>query len=89
MDSSFSLEPEEFSQLVIETERACQAMGRIQYGPLNVEKSSIQFRRSLYVVREIKAGDTFSSDNIRAIRPGYGLAPKYLELLLGKRLQKI
>lgn len=83
VDSTFSMEPEEMKQLVIETERAWQAMGEIQYGPLEAEKKSLQFRRSLYVVADIEAGDRISAENVRAIRPGYGLPPKYLEKLIG------
>lgn len=84
VDSAFSMEPDEMSQLVIETKRAFQALGNINYGVLDAEKQSIQFRRSLYVVEDIKKGDKISNQNIRAIRPGFGLPPKYLNQLLGK-----
>ena len=60
----FSMEPDEMRQLVIESERAWQALGQVSYGPTDVEKKSIQFRRSIYVVRDMKAGDIFTSENI-------------------------
>lgn len=86
VDSSFSLEPDEMRSLVIETERAWQALGQVSYGPTNSEKDSLVFRRSLYITEDMKAGDVLTKDNLRAIRPGYGLAPKYYEMLLGKRI---
>ncbi len=84
VDSTFSLEPEEMRQLVIETERAWQSLGRISYGASEAEKKSMVFRRSLYVVKDMQAGETFSAENVRAIRPGFGLPPKYLETVMGK-----
>ncbi|MFX3636807.1 MAG: pseudaminic acid synthase [Candidatus Pristimantibacillus sp.] len=84
VDSAFSLEPEEMQSLVIETERAWQAIGQITYGPTEKEKSSLQYRRSLYVSQDIQAGETFSEDNIKAVRPGYGLPTKYLDQIIGK-----
>lgn len=86
VDSSFSMEPAEMAQLVVETERAWQALGRVCYGPTEAEKKSLQFRRSLYVVRDLKAGDVLTSENVRAIRPGLGLPAKYLHQILGKRV---
>jgi pseudaminic acid synthase len=88
VDSAFSLEPDEMAALVTETERAWQALGYIRYGPTDSEKDSLIFRRSLYITADMKAGDVFTKSNIRAIRPGYGLAPKYLESLLGKRINR-
>lgn len=84
VDSTFSLEPEEMRQLVIETERAWQSLGRISYGASEAEKKSMVFRRSLYVVKDMQAGEAFSAENVRAIRPGFGLPPKYLETVMGK-----
>ena len=84
VDSAFSMEPSEMKQLVLETERAWQALGQIQYGPTDSEKKSLIFRRSLYAVEDINAGEVFNSHNIRAIRPGYGLETKYLEKIIGK-----
>lgn len=88
VDSTFSMEPAEMQQLVLETERAWQALGEISYGPIAAEQKSIQFRRSLYVVKDIKAGDLVTSENVRAIRPGFGIAPKYLELVIGKKINQ-
>ncbi|PPD33266.1 MAG: pseudaminic acid synthase [Methylomonas sp.] len=84
VDSAFSMEPDEMSQLVLETKRAWQSLGQVNYGPTAAEIKSLQFRRSLYVVKDLKAGDVLTCDNLRAIRPGLGLPPKYLEQLLGK-----
>jgi pseudaminic acid synthase len=87
VDSSFSMEPDEMAQLVVETERAWQALGRVAYGPTTAEEKSIVFRRSLYVVKDLKAGDKLTADNVRAIRPGLGLPTKYLEQVLGKTVK--
>ena len=88
VDSSFSMEPAEMAQLVVETGRAWQALGQVSYGPTEAEKKSIQFRRSLYVVQDLKAGDVLTKDNVRAIRPGLGLPTKYLEQVLGKTVKQ-
>lgn len=88
VDSAFSLEPEELKSLVIETERAWESLGKVYYGPTDMEKNSLKFRRSLYVTQDIKAGDLLTTETIKAIRPGYGLAPKYLPILLGKKVKK-
>ena len=88
VDSTFSMEPAEMAQLVIETERAWQAMGQVSYGPTEAEKKSIVFRRSLYVVKDLKAGDVLTPENLRTIRPGFGLPPKYLEVVLGKVIRQ-
>ena len=87
VDSTFSLEPAEMVALVTETERAWQSLGEIRYGPSEAEQASIQFRRSLYVVQDLNAGDLLTRNNLRSIRPGHGLAPKYLDVLLGKRVR--
>jgi N-acetylneuraminate synthase len=86
VDSTFSLEPEELRLLVAETERAWQSLGAVSYGPTEGEKDSLVFRRSLYVVQDLRAGDVLTRQNLRAIRPGRGLPPKYLAELLGKRV---
>jgi N-acetylneuraminate synthase len=84
VDSNFSMEPIEMEQLVLETERAWQAMGQVSYGATEAEKKSMVFRRSLYIVKDLKAGDVLTIENVRAIRPGLGLATKYLNVVLGK-----
>ncbi len=84
VDSTFSLEPQEMQALVTETERAWQSLGRVSYGATDAERASLKFRRSLYVSRDMAAGEVFSADNVRAIRPGLGLAPKHLERVLGR-----
>jgi len=88
VDSALSMEPEEMAQLVVETERAWQALGQVQYGTTSVEQSSVIFRRSIYVSEDIKPGDTFNEKNLRVIRPGYGLPPKYYSLLLGQKARR-
>jgi len=88
VDSSFSMEPAEMAQLVLETERAWQAMGQVSYGPTAAEMKSLQFRRSLYVVKDLKAGELLTVDNLRAIRPGLGLPTKYISVFLGKRVAR-
>jgi N-acetylneuraminate synthase len=84
VDASFSLEPAEMASLVSETERAWQGLGRVHYGATQAEQKSLVFRRSLYVVQDIAEGERFSKDNIRAIRPGLGLAPKHIDAVLGR-----
>ena len=88
VDSSFSMEPAEMAQLVLETERAWQAMGQVSYGATEAEQKSIVFRRSLYIVKDLKSGDVLTKDNVRAIRPGLGLATKYLDIVLNKTLNR-
>ena len=88
VDSSFSLEPEELHALVVETERAWQALGHVKYGPSEVEEKSLMFRRSLYVAEDLKASDVLTSRNLRCVRPGLGLPPKYYEMLLGRRVNR-
>jgi pseudaminic acid synthase len=84
-DAAFSLEPAEFTALVDDTHNAWKAVGRVNYALEGSERTNIVFRRSLYAVADIKAGDPLSRDNVRSIRPGYGLAPKYLPEILGRR----
>ena len=86
VDAQFSLEPSEMRALVEETTRAWQSIGHIQYGPTDSEKESGKFRRSLYITEDLKAGDSLTRNNLRTIRPGFGLPPKYYELLLGKKV---
>ena len=88
VDSAFSMEPQEMAQLVIETERAWQSMGKVQHGPTEKEKASLVFRRSLYVVADVKAGEKLTSVNVRAIRPGNGIAPKFYDEVIGKTAKR-
>lgn len=88
VDSAFSMEPEEMRQLVIETERSWQALGKIGYGPTEAEKKSLVYRRSLYVAQDMKAGDIFTPENLKALRPGLGLPPQYYDTLLGKQIKQ-
>ena len=84
VDSAFSMEPDEMRALVIETKRAWQALGKVTYGPTEKEKKSLIFRRSLYIVQDMKKGDILTKENLGAIRPGLGLSPKHYDMLLGK-----
>lgn len=88
VDSAFSMEPHELKMLVEETERAWQSVGKVTYGPTNVEKDSTKFRRSLYIGEDMKAGDILTEDNLRNVRPGLGLPTKYYELVLGKKIKQ-
>ncbi|MEZ0391616.1 MAG: pseudaminic acid synthase [Pseudobdellovibrionaceae bacterium] len=86
VDSTFSMEPEEFSHLSIETERAWQSIGRVVYGCQSPqEEKSKAFRRSIYVAENIKAGETFTEKNVRCVRPGFGLETKYYDDVIGKK----
>lgn len=86
VDAAFSSEPDELAAMVQETARAAVAFGNVRYGPTEADTRSLQFRRSLYIVEDMKAGDVLTSQNLRAIRPGRGLPPKYLDKLLGRRV---
>jgi len=84
VDSAFSMEPAEMNALVVESKRAWQSLGRIAYGPTARERDSLKHRRSLYVVKDIQAGEVFTAENVKAIRPGLGLSPKYYDVIIGK-----
>jgi pseudaminic acid synthase len=84
VDSAFSMEPDEMAQLVVESERAWQSLGHVRYGTLEAEKGSVQFRRSLYIVQDLRRGEVLTCENVRAIRPGLGLPPKYIDQVIGK-----
>lgn len=86
VDSTFSMEPAEMAQLVVETQRAWQALGSVSYGATKAEERSILFRRSLYLVQDVKTGDVLTKENVRAIRPGLGLPTKYLTVVLGRHI---
>jgi pseudaminic acid synthase len=88
VDSVFSMEPSEMESLVTESRRAWQSLGRIQYGPGEQEKDSLKYRRSLYIAQDMKQGDSFTADNLRIIRPGSGLEPRYYKALLGKNIKR-
>jgi N-acetylneuraminate synthase len=84
VDSAFSLEPAELKSLVVETERAWQSLGQVRYGATEAEKKSLIFRRSIYVSKRVKAGEIFTLENIRIVRPGHGLHPRFLPVVLGR-----
>ena len=86
VDSAFSMEPIEMAQLVTETERAWQALGKVSYGITAAEQKSMIFRRSLYIVENLKAGDVLNNKNVRAIRPGLGISTKYFDIVIGKKV---
>jgi pseudaminic acid synthase len=88
VDSAFSLEPFEFKMLVEETKRAFLAIGKINYGIMVAEENSKMFKRSIYIVEDMAEGDIFTNENIRIIRPGLGMAPKYFDVILGKKINR-
>lgn len=88
VDSAFSLEPDELAALVTETKRAHLSVGQVRYGPTEAEQKSLQFRRSIYIAKDMKAGDTFTPENLRIVRPGAGLAPKLISQMLGKSIKQ-
>ena len=88
VDSAFSLEPEEMAQLVRDCKNAWQALGEISYQITESEKKSRVFRRSLYIVEDMKSGDVITEKNMRSIRPGMGLSPKYYDEILGKKVNR-
>ena len=88
VDSAFSLEPDEFKMLRVETERAWQSIGKVTFGGTKAEEKSRAYRRSLYVSRDIAAGEPLTADNMRIVRPGFGLPPKFYDQMLGKRVTR-
>ena len=84
VDSAFSLEPEELKALVVESKRAAQAIGIVDYGTQKVEEANLKFRRSIFVVEDVKAGEELTTKNVRTIRPGYGLGAEFWDDVLGK-----
>lgn len=83
-DCTFSMEPAEFQQMVKDIRQAEKAIGRVSYGVTEQEKSNIVFKRSIFAVKDIKKGEIINAENVRVIRPGYGMAPKYYEDILGQ-----
>lgn len=88
LDAAFSMEPAELESLVDETGRAWQALGTASFGPTEKERESLTYRRSLYVTQDLCAGEVLGPENLRVIRPGLGLAPRYYETMLGKRVNR-
>jgi pseudaminic acid synthase len=88
VDSAFSLEPAELRGLVDETHRAWQSLGTVRYGPTEAERKSLIFRRSLYIAQDVQAGEVLTPANLRVVRPGQGLHPRFYEQLLGKRVNR-
>lgn len=84
VDSAFSMEPPEMSLLISESLKAWQALGSVRYGPTDAERRSMAFRRSIYVARDMVEGERFSRENLRIVRPGWGLPPKFFDTLMGK-----
>jgi pseudaminic acid synthase len=87
-DDSFSLEPAELAALCKDSKTAWAALGKVDYGRKSSEQGNVKFRRSLYFVKNLKAGDVITADAVRSVRPGFGLAPKYLSKIIGKVMQK-
>ena len=87
-DDSFSLEPAELAALCKDSKTAWAALGKVDYGRKSSELDNVKFRRSLYFVKKMKAGDTITADEVRSVRPGYGLLPKYLEPIIGKKVRR-
>jgi pseudaminic acid synthase len=86
VDSAFSIEPDELKALVVESERAQLALGKVQYGIQKAEKDSKKYKRSIYIAKDVKTGEALTMKNLQVIRPGFGLAPKYLDLVLNRTI---
>ncbi|MEO0443020.1 MAG: pseudaminic acid synthase [Pseudomonadota bacterium] len=87
-DDSFSIEPDELHTLCQQATVAWEALGQVNYGRKSSEQTNLKFRRSLYFVRDMQQGESISADHIRSIRPGFGLAPKYIDALIGKKVNR-
>lgn len=88
VDSAFSCEPDELKTLIVETKNAWLAMGGVKYGPSDEDVSSLVYRRSLYAVKDIRAGEQLTIENVRSIRPGKGLSPKFYDEILGRKVNR-
>ncbi|MCL5043068.1 MAG: pseudaminic acid synthase [Gammaproteobacteria bacterium] len=86
-DDSFSLEPTDLTALCRDSKTVWKALGKVDYGRKSSEQGNAQFRRSLYFVKDMKAGDVITEDCVRSVRPGYGMAPRYIDDLLGKEVR--
>ena len=87
-DDSFSLEPIELVQLCKDAKTAWASLGKVNYERTEAEKGNVKFRRSLYVVKDVAEGEVLSHENVKSIRPGFGMAPKFLEGAIGKKAVK-
>lgn len=87
-DAAFSMEPDEFKQMVSDVRTAEKAMGHVNYDVTEQERSNYTSRKSIFVTKDIKKGEEFTTENVRVIRPGYGIAPKYMDIVLGKSATK-
>ena len=87
-DDSFSLEPAELAALCRDSKTAWAALGKVDYGRKSSEQGNVKFRRSLYFVKDLKAGDVITADAVRSVRPGFGVAPKHFDSLLNRRLKR-
>ncbi|GAA2881013.1 hypothetical protein GCM10020220_083900 [Nonomuraea rubra] len=88
VDSAFSLEPAELAALVVESERAWESLGEVAIGPRPSEREGLRFRRSLYVVRDVSAGEPVTPENVRSIRPAGGLPPDAASAVMGRRFAR-
>jgi N-acetylneuraminate synthase len=88
VDSAFSLEPEEFKTLCVESERAWRGLGRVTFGTSSAEEGARVFRRSLYISKDMQSGEVLTRENLRIVRPGFGLPPKFFETLLGRTVNR-
>ena len=88
IDSAFSIEPDEMRSLVVESINAQRSLGKVHYGATEQERPSIKYRRSLYIVENMRAGEVINKKNMRCIRPGLGLSPRYYEIILGRRIAR-
>lgn len=88
VDSAFSMEPDEFKQMTLDVSNAKKAVGKVHFGLSKAEEKSRVFRRSIYITTDVKKGDTLNLNNIRVIRPGLGLEPKYLDQVLGRKIKE-
>ena len=84
-DDSFSLESKELTELCVGANTAWEALGQVDYGRKSSEQANVKFRRSLYFVKDIKTGELITNEHVKSIRPGYGLAPKYMKEIIGKK----